>query len=144
MSKRQINIFISHSWRYSLHYEKLAEWIFDRNWRFGQAVLSLRNYSVPESDPIVGARSDRQLREAIHRQMRLCHVVIIPTGMYIYHSLWMRREVQSASRLGKPILAVGLRGALRTPRFVEEYADLQVGWTARSVVAGVWRLYRDS
>ena len=31
MSMYNVDVFISHSWTYSEHYEKLYEWIFDRS-----------------------------------------------------------------------------------------------------------------
>jgi len=70
MSVHQLHVFISHSWTYSGHYETLREWIFEQNWRVGQASLALRDYSVPKDDPIHDARTDRELREAIYRKSR--------------------------------------------------------------------------
>jgi hypothetical protein len=141
MSTHQVHVFISHSWSYSRDYETLAEWIFERQWRSGQASIRFHNYSVPYTDPIMDARNDRALREAIHRQICRSHVIIIPTGMYANYSKWICKEIEGAGLYGKPILAVDLRGAQRTSSIVGRAAQRCVGWNARSVVDAIWGLY---
>jgi hypothetical protein len=105
MSTHQIHVFISHSWSYSGHYEKLAEWIFKGGWRVGRASLDFRDYSVPREDPIHNANNDRQLREAIYDKIGRSHVIVIPTGMYAEHSKWIQKEIDGAKFYRKPILA---------------------------------------
>lgn len=141
MSTHQIHVFISHSWSYSTHYDTLANWIFDRSWSVGRASLDLRNYSVPRSDPILGARNDRQLREAIHRQIARSHVLVIPTGMYASYSKWIGKEIDGADLYRKPILGVNPWAQLRTSSVVGAAAAMTVGWNSRSVVSGIWELY---
>jgi hypothetical protein len=141
MSTRQIHVFISHSWSYSGHYETLADWIFNYSWSVGRASLALRNFSVPRTDPILNARSDAQLREAIHRQISRSHVVVIPTGMYVNFSKWIGKEIQGAALYGKPVLAVNPWGQLRTSSRVAAVAARTVGWNSKSVVNGIWELY---
>lgn len=142
MSVRQIHVFISHSWNYSHHYEKLSEWIFQNSWSVGQASLDFRNYSVPKTDPILNAHNDRQLREAIYRQIAMSHIVVIPTGMYANHSKWIQKEIDGAAVFTKPILAVNPWGAMRTASVVSLAAQRTVGWTSQSVISGIWELYR--
>lgn len=143
MSTRQIHIFISHSWAYSNHYTTLADWIFNRNWSVGQASLDFRNYSVPQNDPIHNANNDKQLREALYRQIAMSHVIVIPTGMYAAYSKWIQKEIDGAGTHNKPILAVNPWGALRTSADVKDAADKVVGWNAESVVSGIWELYKN-
>lgn len=142
MSTRQIHVFISHSWKYSSHYGTLENWIFYKTWRVGQARLDLRNFSVPRSDPIVNANNDLHLKRAIHKQIARSHVVIIPTGMYAHHSKWINKEIEGAILYGKPILAVEIRGSQRSPSVVVSAASQTVGWNSKSVVHGIWQLYR--
>ena len=141
MSVHQIHVFVSHSWKYPWHYETLADWIFGRSWRFGQASLSLRDYSVPWTHPIVGTRGERQLRDRLHDRIRRCHVVVIPSGVYATYSGWVGMEIHGAARFGKPVLAVDPRSARRTSTIVSDAADMIVGWRARSVVHAIWELY---
>ncbi|QXT34850.1 TIR domain-containing protein [Sphingomonas sanguinis] len=141
MSIHQIHVFISHSWRYSGHYDTLSGWIFGQSWRVGSASMLLHDYSVPRSDPILTASNDRQLRDAIYNQIRRSHVIVIPTGMYAHYSKWIGKEIDGAAFYGKPILAVNPRGQLRTASTVQNAATRCVGWSSRSVVEGIWELY---
>ena len=141
MSTHQVHVFISHSWSYSGHYEKLAMWVFRRNWRFGQASLKLLDYSVPRNDPIHNASSQRQLQDAIYAKIARSHVIVIPTGMYANYSNWIQKEISGSNVYSKPILAVNPWGQQRTSSVVSGAAALTVGWNSNSVIGGIWRLY---
>ena len=142
MSTHQIHVFISHSWAYSSHYSMLNDWIFGGNWRLGQASLVFLDYSVPKNEPIHNAPSDRALRDAIYRKIARSHVVVIPTGMYVNYSKWIRKEIDGAREKNKPILGVNPWGQLRTSSVVGNVAERTVGWNKNSVVGAIWELYR--
>lgn len=143
MSVHQVHVFVSHSWHYSGHYQTLREWIFDTRWSIGQASLNLRDYSVPRDDPIHNARTERELREAIYRRIERSHVIVIPTGMYANYSKWIGKEINGAKAMSKPILAVNPWAQQRTSSVVAEAAARTVGWNKKSVVDGIWALYRQ-
>lgn len=143
MSSRQIHVFISHSWKYSGHYDTLSGWIFDQNWSAGATSLDFRNYSVPKDDAFEGLRREADLRSAIYRQIAMSHVVVIPTGMYANYSKWISKEIGGANTYGKPILAVNLWGAKKSSSVVLQSATQEVGWTSKSVVNGIWDLYKS-
>ncbi|MBC6441385.1 MAG: TIR domain-containing protein [Rhodospirillales bacterium] len=142
MSTHQIHVFISHSWSYSEHYDTLSGWIFDKNWKVGQASLDLRDFSVPKDDPIHNAPTTEALRDAIYRKIALSHVIVIPTGMYASYSDWIQKEIDGANEKNKPILAVNPWGQKRTSSTVSDAAAETVGWNKKSVIEGIWRLYR--
>jgi hypothetical protein len=144
MSTRQIHVFISHSWTYEEHYNALAGWIFDEKWTSGQASLDFRNFSVPKNDPIHNARNDKQLREAIFNQIARSHVIVIPTGVYASYSRWIQEEIDGAAIYGKPILAVNPWAQERKSDAVQSAASNIVGWNKKSVIDGIWQLYRGS
>ena len=143
MSTRQIHVFISHSWAYSGHYDKLAGWISNKNWSIGQASLRFLDYSVPKNDPIHNAPSDAALKGAIYEQIRQTHVVVIPTGMYTNYSKWIGKEIEGAQYYGKSILGVNPWGQKKTAGIVKAAATEVVGWSSESVVKGIWRLYKS-
>ena len=120
----------------------MNEWIFEGKWRVGQASLVFLDYSVPRDDPIHNAPSDRALKEAIYRKIDRGHVVIIPTGMYVNYSKWIRKEIDGAEAKQKPILGVNPWGQQRVSSVVEKAAVKVVGWNKKSVVSGIWNLYR--
>ena len=140
MSTHIIHVFISHSWSYSGHYEKLSNWIFS------QGSSKFKNYSVPRDDPIHNARSDRELSQRIDNQIARCHVVVAPMGMYASrrHSKWIGKELRLAKKRSKPILAVNPWGQKRRPSIVREAADTEVGWNRASVVRAIRELCRQN
>jgi hypothetical protein len=68
---RTYNIFISHSWKYDNHYEKLVDFFNQRNY------FNWNDYSVPNSSPIHNATTNKLLREALTRKISPCSAVVI-------------------------------------------------------------------
>ena len=143
MSKHTINLFISHAWKYSTHYETLNEWIFDENWSVGQASLKFRDYSIPKNDPVHTNGTDKQLKEAIDAKLSKCSVILVVTGVYSTYSKWIKKEIELAQQYNKAILSVTPQGAQRTSTIVSGAATQSVGWTKKSVVNGIWKLHRS-
>ncbi len=108
----------------------------------GQASLIFKDYSVPINDPIHGANSDTALQRAIFAKIQRSHVVVIPTGMYVNYSKWIKKEIRGAAKLNKPILGVHPWGQRRTSSIVGGAAHETVGWNRKSVVRAIWALYR--
>lgn len=138
-----IHIFISHSWAYDEHYEKLAEWVFETSWNVDGVPLQFVDYSVPKSDPIHYASNDRELKQAIDNRIANTHVVVIPSGMYATHSKWIQKEIDGAQDFRRPILAVNPYGQERKAGVVLDAAQEGVGWNKKSVINGIWKLYRN-
>ncbi|QBK30771.1 TIR domain-containing protein [Roseitalea porphyridii] len=139
-----MNVFISHSWAYSGHYDRLAEWIFDEQWSVDGQPLQFFNTSVPRDDPIHFAPNDATLQAAIYERLIISHVVVIPTGMYASHSKWIKKEIAGATLLSRPIVAVDPWGQKRSSSVVVEAARESVGWKKESIINAVWRLGNES
>ena len=133
---RTHNLFISHSWSYGDQYARLVALLRERPW------FSFRNYSVPRDDPVHTAGSERELRAAIYRQMRPCHVVLVLAGVYATYSKWITVEVALAMEFDKPIVAVAPWGSQRISAVVREAADALVGWNTESVVGAIREVSR--
>lgn len=144
MSSYNINVFISHAWSYSEVYDTLAQWIFKENWNIDGVPINFRDYSIPKHNPIHHARNERELQDAIFNEISKSHVIVIPTGMYATYSRWIQKEIDGAKGWTKPILAVNPRGQERASGVVVDNADEHVGWTKKSVVDGIWNLYRSN
>lgn len=128
------HIFISHSWKYGDAYEKLIG-LLDRADGF-----TYSDYSVPEDDPIQGAKTDAQLKAAIKEQMAHASVVLILAGVYSTYSKWINKEIelaQSGFISPKPIIAIQPWGAERTSVVVKTAADTIVGWNTNSIVNAI-------
>ncbi len=128
------HLFISHSWNYGYQYGNLTSLLQKKNF------FSFKNYSVPESNPIVGARTDRQLEAAIENKIRLSSVVVIMAGVYSTYSKWINKEIAIARRLGKPIIAVKPYGSTNISTTVRAAANEICNWNTESVVSAIRRL----
>ena len=135
-----MNVFISHSWSYSGHYERLAEWIFEQAWSVNDQPIRFFNTSVPRDNPIHFAPNDATLQHAIYERIANSHVLVIPTGMYANHSKWIRKEIDGARLYGKPIVAVDPWAQKRASSVVASAASESVGWNKQSIINAVWRL----
>lgn len=135
-----MNVFISHSWTYSDHYNKLAEWIFETAWSLNGHHLHFFDTSVPRDNPIHFAPSDQALQKAIFDRIFESQVVVIPTGMYANHSKWIQKEINGSNLYSKPILAVDPWGQKRAASVVVSASKRAVGWNKQSVIDGVWQL----
>ena len=128
------NLFISHSWNYTDAYDRLTNLLSERGY------FAFRDYSVPRGDPIHGAGTDAQLRQAIRNQMTPCHVVLIMAGVYATYSKWINIEIDLALRgfaNAKPIVAIRPWGNERISEPVRQAADRIVGWNTESVVGAI-------
>lgn len=123
-------IFISHSWAYSAHYDKIEEFLI-------QERVSYYNHSVPKNDPIHTNGTDRDLKAAIEAKIKGCSCVIILAGVYSTYSKWINIEIELAKKYNKPIIAVQPWGAERTSVPVKVAASTIVGWNAKSVANAV-------
>ena len=131
------NLFISHSWRHSDAYERLVNLLDNRSY------FAYRNYSVPRNDPVHTRGTDRELREAIKRQMSYAHVIVILAGVYATYSKWINNEIRIAQRgfqNSKPILAIQPRGSERISTVVQDAADIIVRWNTESIVGAIREL----
>lgn len=143
MKTININIFISHAWAYSEHYATLSDWVFQKTWTVGETTLNFYDLSVPKNDPIHNAQNDSQLRAALYQKIAISNVIVIPTGMYANYSKWIQKEIDGAAMHNKPILAVNPWGSIRQSSVVAGAAKQTVGWTSKSVVTGIWELYKN-
>ena len=123
-------IFISHAWTYNDEYFRLIN-MLDAAPRFRWS-----NYSVPEHDP-KHARTNEQLIQALHNQIRPTDAVIILAGMYVPYSGWIQKEIDIAHEMKKPIIWIAPWGSQKIPKAVQDAADEIVGWNTNSVVSTV-------
>ena len=131
---RTFNLFISHSWTYADHYQRLRDLLR------GRPYFRFKDYSVPPEDPLDTDGTVRELRQAIRRQMSSCNIVLIAAGVYATHSRWMREEIALAEKgfsEPKPIIAIKPRGNERISAEVRVAASAVVGWSTESVVGAI-------
>ena len=123
-------IFISHSWKYYPHYDKIEEFL-------NQEGILYYNHSVPKDDPVHTNGTDKQLYDAIEAKIKGCNCVIVLDGVYSTYSKWIGKELEIAQKYSKPVIAVRPWGNSRTSTEVNRAATVIVGWNAKSVASAV-------
>ena len=125
------HLFISHSWNYSDAHDNLVRLL---NAKPG---FTFKNFSVPPDNPIIGAKTDKQLEEAIENKIRLCSAVLIMAGMYSTYSKWINKEIEIARRMGKVIIAIKPFGAERISTVVRRAAHAECVWNTNSIISAI-------
>jgi len=73
-------------------------------------------------------------------KMRWASQVIVVIGKETHKRDWVNWEIETAHKLGKPILGVyenGLKGNVEIPESLEKYGASIVGWRADSVIGAL-------
>lgn len=130
------HIFISHAWRYGREYTRLIQ-LLNNTPNF-----SYQNFSAPREKPLHNldasdVQTTIEIQRAITRKIYPCSCVLVISGMYAMYSRWMQYEIDTARRLGKPIIAIRPYGGTRMPSAVTEAASVTVGWHTDSIVSAV-------
>lgn len=126
------DLFISHVWRR----DENSEYYRLVNLLKNAPYFSWRNFSVPEHDPL-GTKTDKELREALDRQIRPVNCFIVVAGMYVKYRKWIQEEMSIAQSYKKPIVGVIPWGQQRTPVEVQSVAKEMVGWNTSSIVTAI-------
>lgn len=124
------NLFISHSWAHTVHYEKLVTLLNNAD-RF-----YYKNYSVPKDDPI-HTTGGILLRAAIKNQIDRSQIVLIIAGVYSTNSSSIRMEIDIAQKTDKPILAIRHWAAQRISDTAYKNADKTVYWNTASIISAI-------
>lgn len=131
------DLFLSHMWRKTENseYYRLEKLLKEAN------NFTWRNYSVPEHDPL-GTKTDKDLREALDRQIKPVNCFIIVAGMYVNYRKWIQEEIDIAKSYNKPIIGVIPWGQVKTPVEVQNVAEEMVAWQTSNIVAAIrkWSL----
>ena len=131
------DLFLSHMWKRSENseYYRLEQLLRSAS------NFSWRNYSVPEHDPL-GTKTNKELQDALNRQISPINCFIIVSGMYVNHRKWIQEEIDIAKTYKKPIVGVIPQGQARVSMEVQNAADEMVYWNTNSIVRAVrnWAL----
>lgn len=128
------NLFISHSWTYGNHYNNLVSHLDNR------AYFRYKNYSVPKDSPIHNANNDRELYEAIKKQIAPSSVILILAGVYSTYSKWIDKEIQIAkTEFSNPkrIIAIEPFGSERSSDLVKRNADIVVKMQTEKIIEAI-------
>lgn len=131
------NIFISHAWKYTEHYNKIVDWLDEAQ---SEGKLTWKNYSVPSHDPLIDpdtTAGKTKLKSELKEQIRPASKIIILAGMYTAYSDWIDFEIDTSVDYGKYIIGARPWGQERIPTKVSNNADVMVGWNKDSVINAI-------
>lgn len=131
------NIFISHAWKYSEHYNKVVQWLNEAK---EDNLLNWKNYSVPSHDPLIDPGTTvgkNKLKAALKEQIRPASIVIILSGMYAAHSEWIDYEIDTAVDYDKYIIGLKPWGQERIPTKISNNSNVMVGWNKSSLINAI-------
>lgn len=132
MYSKLYNIFISHAWKYGDDYDRLI------NLLNSDSSFYYRNYSAPKDKPLMldydSYVYESEIKRAIDNKIKYVSCVLIIGGMYAKRK-WMKYELLSAQKFGKPIIVVEPWGQERIPCELDCYPH--VGWSTKSIVGAI-------
>ena len=124
-------IFISHAWQYSAHYDTVCRWLNEAN------NFTWSNCSVPSTNALPD-KTSTGLSRGMTRQINPSNVVLILGGMYAAHSAWIEYEISEAQRMNKIIIGIKPWGQERIPKIVQDASICpMVGWNSASVIQAI-------
>lgn len=127
---RNYHLLISHSWKYSDHYDTVSKWLDDAPY------FLWSDYSVCCDKPL-DTKTDIELKQCLTNRISSCSAVIVLSGMYSTYSKWIDYEINEAIRFGKPIIGVRPWGSERVPLKIQNCADVMVNWQSSSIIDAI-------
>ena len=130
------DLFISHAWQYGASYDRLIQMLSNApNFYF-------RNYSAPSEKPLqtldgADVKTKAQIKAAIDQKIQSVNCVLVLSGMYTAYREWMQHEIDTAVRLGRPIIGIKPWGNTVVPQYVTDHADIIVGWNTSTIVQAI-------
>ena len=126
---RQYNIFISHIGQNEDEYNTFTEKLSAAH------DFEFKNYGILEKDKI----TEKEIQE----QMGPVGIVIILSGLYNKYKGIIKKQIDVADRLGKPVIVIRPYGMENVPPELEEIAVDIVGWNAPCVVDAIVENYLE-
>jgi hypothetical protein len=119
-------VFVSYAWSEAADYSALVRDLMESGFWLADSI-------VPAHDPI-DAVSVRTITTELRKRIRSSSVVLVIGGKASAESEWVRHELEWASDMGKPIIAiVPPGGGRRVPPKIRALADRVVSWNATSI-----------
>jgi hypothetical protein len=134
VNNRSYNLFISHSWEYSEHYNLILHLLeAKRDFRF-------LNHSSPQHDPTFDPRTPigkNQLSQILSAQIRAVDCILLIVSQNITQSEWILKEIDLAEERNIPIIAVLPIGQEFIPHIVQKISKVMVGWDSNTIIAAI-------
>ncbi|MDI9348956.1 MAG: TIR domain-containing protein [Candidatus Symbiobacter sp.] len=132
MSKKTINIFISHS-------GKDAEGIDDLKALISSQGIEFRDFTPKESDPNDATNENYIKYEILKPRIEWCSILIVYLTKETNKSDFVKFEIEQAAKLGKKIIGVYERGSkeCEVPQALKDYGDYLLGWNTEKILKAI-------
>lgn len=129
------NVFISHHHKDDQSVDGLSNILKNKNY-------DVRNSSIrvkPENKKRIDNNkvSEATIKRLLRMKMRWASKFIVIIGKETHSRQWVNWEIQTAYKLGKPIVGVyenGLKDKVDIPPALEDYASSIVGWRPEKII----------
>lgn len=135
MADKIKNVFVSHHHKDDASVDGLSRMMADKGYKFRNSSIRVK----PENQERLNQKmvSDNTIKRLLRMKMRWASQVIVVIGKETHKRDWVNWEIETAHRLGKPILGVyenGLKDKVEIPENLAKYGASIVGWRADSVI----------
>ena len=129
------NVFVSHHHKDDASVDGLTSMVSGKGYK-------LRNSSIrvkPENQKRIDNKqiSDKTIARLLRMKMRWASQVIVVIGKETHQRDWVNWEIETAHRLGKPIIGVyenGLKDQVEIPDSLKKHSTSIIGWRSDSVI----------
>lgn len=135
MTDKIKNVFVSHHHKDDASVDGLTNMLSGKGYQ-------LRNSSIrvkPENQSRIDNKqvSDNTIKRLLRMKMRWASQVIVVIGKETHQRDWVNWEIETAHRLGKPIIGVyenGLKDQVEIPDSLKKHSTSIIGWRSDSVI----------
>jgi hypothetical protein len=133
-SRKTLDIFISHAWRYHEDWNRFSNMLDAHDSR------AWRNFSLPWYDPALNPASEyggEQLRWNLESQIIPVHAMILLSSVFAQQGSikWINFEIEIARKHSKPIIALPVGGETSVLPQIAEIADAAGMWDAAGILS---------
>ncbi|MEK0158549.1 TIR domain-containing protein [Pseudoalteromonas piscicida] len=138
MADKIKNVFVSHHHKDDASVDGLANMVSGKGYKFRNSSIRVK----PENQQRLDQKkvSDNTIKRLLKMKMKWASQVIVVVGKETHQRPWVNWEIETAHKLGKPIIGVyenGLKDQIQVPENLEKYATSIVGWRADSVISAL-------
>lgn len=135
MTNKIRNVFVSHHHKDDGSVDGLSSMVSGRGYKFRNSSIRVK----PENQQRLDQKkvSDNTIKRLLRMKMRWASQVIVIIGKETHQRKWVNWEIETAHRLGKPVIGVyenGLKEQVKAPENLEKYSSSIIGWRADSVI----------
>lgn len=138
MTDKIKNVFVSHHHKDDGSVDGLSDMVSGKGYTFRNSSIRVK----PENQQRLNQKiiSDNTIKRLLRMKMRWASQVIVIIGKETHQRNWVNWEIETAYRLGKPIIGVyenGLKDQVKVPENLEKYGSSIVGWRSDALVAAL-------